>query len=107
MSGYSNYNPKTRRINLAPDASLYCRFHELAHKEQHESAKWRICFAARFVRGFNWIITLLIEYNAYRRARRVMERIGIWSAEAEIEARDALRAYITRKELPNVRPSLT
>lgn len=103
----SNYNPNTRRIFLEPDASLYCRFHELAHKEQHESARWRILFAARFVRGLTYLATLWLEYDAYRRARKVMEHLGVWSAEAETEARLALRAYKRKESPPNVRPSLT
>jgi hypothetical protein len=95
----NHYNPATREIVLAPSASLYSRFHELAHKDQHESNStvyiaWVIL---RRARAINYFVTLWIEFDAYRRTRRVMRRLGLWSDEVRQEARSYLRAYALRK----------
>jgi hypothetical protein len=95
----SHFNPQSGKIVLIPGATLYARFHELAHAEQYESAKWRFWFSTRMVRGLSYLSTLWVEYDAHRRARRVMKRLGVWNADAAAEGNASLKSYITRKEL--------
>jgi hypothetical protein len=97
----SKYDTRTGMVTCQPGASLYVRFHEEAHREQHQSksAIWRIWWYGRWIRGVQWVVTLLIEYDAYRRARRALERLGAWTAELETEAWHGLKSYIKRKEL--------
>lgn len=93
------YDPRTRRIYLRPDASLYSQFHEMAHKEQHERglAVFWTWFYLRRIRLIGYLVTIWIEFDAYRRARRAMQRIGVWSDEYQNEARKGLMSYVTRK----------
>jgi hypothetical protein len=100
MNKRSLYDPRTREIKMSPGASLYSRFHELAHKEQHDTMApvylaWAIFRQIRFV---DWFVTLCIEYDAHRRARRVMQRLEVWSDEACQEGRNNLISYAMRKE---------
>lgn len=97
----SHYDPRTREIVLSPCASLYCRFHELAHREQHETRAapflaWSKCCP---IRVLGYFALLWIEWDAYRRARRVMQRLGVWSKEACIEARNTFISYVTQQEI--------
>jgi hypothetical protein len=98
---YNRYDTRTRRIYLAPDATLYARFHELAHKEQHEKmvpafVAWSIFYRIRLV---SYFVTLWIEWDANRRTRLVMERLGLWTDEACKEGEKNLMSYAMRKEI--------
>lgn len=97
----SHYNIDTGKIFLVPSATLYTRFHEEAHKEQHQTrcAIWRIYWYGRYIRGIAWLVILLIEFDAYRRARRRLERLGAWNAELAAEAHDALLSHVRRNEV--------
>jgi hypothetical protein len=96
------YSPRQRKIVVGADATLYVRFHEEAHREQHETVPfffW-LCVYARPLPFAGRYINLLLELDADRRARRIMRKLGIWSAEADRESRENLRSYFTRKEIP-------
>lgn len=97
----SFYDPRTRAIHLEPCASLYARFHELAHKEQHE--KGAVCFYAwlvlRYFRVVGYLSILWIELDAYLRARRVMLTLGLWNDRACQEAKNNLISYARNKEI--------
>jgi len=100
MKERSLYVPATRTIVLSPDASLYSKFHELAHKEQHDKmvpafVAWSIFYR---VRVLNYFVTLWVEWDAHRRARRDMEKLGVWSEQAGQEGRNNLMSYAMRKE---------
>jgi hypothetical protein len=97
----SHYSPRDGKIVMAPGASLYARFHEEAHREQHETGA--TCF---WIWRFAWfwpvvgrVVTLWIEIDADRRARKVMHKLGVWTVEAEKEARANLMSYFKRKEI--------
>lgn len=96
----SQYDPRTRRITLAPSASLYTQFHELAHQEQHEKQTYAYiawCLFCR-VRLIRHVVTFWIELDAYRRAKVKMIKLGIWNDEACQEAKNNLISYATLKE---------
>lgn len=98
----SHYNPDQRKIVLHPNASLYARFHELAHADQHEKmvpafAAWTIFYR---VRVLNYFATLWVEFDANRRAKRVMKVLGIWDDGAAREARKNLMSYVARRSDP-------
>ncbi len=99
VAEHSFYDPTTGEIVLHPFATLFTRFHELAHKEQHETrcVFWRIWCFGRWIRGVQWLATLLLELDANRRARRNMIALDLWNPQAETEARQDLRSYFTRK----------
>lgn len=99
MTEISQYDPNTDTITLRLGASLYERFHEQAHQDQYKSAIWRFLIHARGLRFVNYLVTLWIEYDALRRARTVMEKLGIWTDDAEQEARRMFFSYVRRKEL--------
>jgi Zn-dependent membrane protease YugP len=46
------------------------------------------------LRLVGWVVTVWIEFDAYRRARVRLERLGHWTADAEKEARRMLMSYI-------------
>lgn len=98
----SHYSPRDRKVILAPGASLYSRFHEEAHREQHEQNAFVFWFWARawFLPLIGRIAVIIIEIDADRRARRVMHKLGVWTAAAEKEARENITSYFTRKEIP-------
>lgn len=95
------YDPRTDEITLDPDASLYVRLHELAHQEQYRNKSWvfRVVLVLRCIRGLNYLATLWIEFDALRRARSVMQTMGVWTDDAEQEARRSFYTYVRRKEL--------
>lgn len=95
----STYHPSTRQIHHAAGASLYARFHELAHAEQHERMTWLFIIWAlgHKIPGVRHVVTVLIELDAHRRARVVMQRLGVWTPEAETEGRLSLRSYLKRQ----------
>jgi hypothetical protein len=86
----SHYSPRDHKIVLRPDASLYARFHEEAHREQHETSAIVFHFWAHlwFWPVLGRLVTLWIEIDADRRARRVMQKLGVWSVEAAKESRE-------------------
>jgi len=99
----SHYNAESGTIVLSPKACLYERFHELAHQEQHKTRLlifqlWRLFHR---IRGVGWLLTVLIEIDAYRRAKTVMQCIGCWTPDDEQYARRALRSYFVMKEVPD------
>lgn len=96
----SHYDPRTRTIVLAPDDCLYVRFHELAHKEQHETRTVAFVAWAKFrsLRVVGYLLILWLEIDAYRRARRAMEELGCWNDEARESARKSLMSYVTKRE---------
>lgn len=95
-----HYDPNTRTIVLSPDAALYTRFHELAHKEQHETgAAVFVAYAKlRSLRVVGYFVILWLEIDAYRRARRAMEKLGCWDDEARERARKDLMSYVMKRE---------
>jgi hypothetical protein len=95
----NHYNPRSGTVTMRPDASLYAHFHELAHKDQHKELAWPYLFwcALRRLRLVGKVVTIWIEYDAYRRARSRLERLGHWTEEAEKEARRMLMSYIKPK----------
>lgn len=97
----SRYEPSTDAVHLAPGASLYCRFHEEAHREQCKTRRWRFVANLRDFRLVNYLATLWIEYDALRRARAVMEKLGVWTEDAEQEARRSFYSYVRRNEVTN------
>lgn len=99
MTKHSHYDPKTGEINLAPDASLYCKFHEIAHKQQHLARTWPYIFwrVGSCIPGLKYLATLLIEFDALRRARRTMRFLKIWNASHQREASHMFRSYIWRR----------
>lgn len=101
MNLRSHYSPRDRKIVLTPSASLYARFHEEAHREQHETNAVCFQFWAHlwFFPLIGRLVTLWIEIDADRRARRVMHKLGVWTVEAEKEARANLMSYFKRKEI--------
>ena len=103
------YNPDTGQIVLLPSASLHVRFHEEAHREQHQNqtAIWRVWNYGRWFWPTQWLVTLLIEWDAYRRTRRNMIRLDLWNAAAETEAREILWNYFTCKTFDDGRLYLT
>jgi hypothetical protein len=102
LSGQNYYYPLTKQIVLRPDASLYARFHEEAHRQQHLSAPrlFIVVCVLRGIRVVSYFATLAVEYDAYRRARRVMRRLGLWSEEACQEAKNCLISYVTNGRTP-------
>src|SRR6266404_8348783 len=94
------YDPETRQIVLTPDATLWARFHELAHKEQHDKMAFvfRAWTVMRYFRILNYFADLWIELDAHFRAKRVMQVLGVWSDEACQEGRNNLMSYAMRKE---------
>lgn len=96
----NHYDARTRQIHLRPDATLYTRFHELAHKEQHETKYCVFMAWLRFggLRLVDYFLGLWLEIDAYRRARRVMEKLGCWNDEARQRARKCLMNHIRRRE---------
>lgn len=96
----NQYRPWDRKIVLRPDASLYARFHEEAHREQHEtnSVVFWAWASLHFLRGIGWVVTVWIEWDANRRARRAMEKAGLWTKDAQSEARHSIMSYIKRRE---------
>lgn len=92
----NHYDPRTGTVQLRADASLYAHFHELAHEEQHKELAWPYLFwcGLRKLRLVGWVVTLWIEFDAYRRARARLERLGHWTADAEKEAHRMLMSYI-------------
>lgn len=90
----NGYDPRTDKIILEPDASLYVRFHEQAHQEQYRCAIWRFWFALRHIPGVNYLVSLWIEWDALRRARSVMQKLGVWNDAAEQEARRGFYSYV-------------
>jgi hypothetical protein len=99
----SHYNASTGTIVLDADACLYTRFHELAHQEQDKTGLFifRLWKLLRRIRGVGWILTLVLEIDAYRRAKTVMQCIGCWTPDDERYARRALRSYFAMKEVPD------
>lgn len=97
---FNHYNPSTGKVALRSDASLYACFHELAHKEQHETLALPYIFwcGLRKLRLVGWLVTVWIEFDAYRRARVRLKRLGHWTDEAEKEARRMLMSYIVKRE---------
>jgi hypothetical protein len=100
MKKYNCYDPRTGEIHLTSDATLWAKFHELAHKEQHEEmvpafVAWSIFYRVRLV---SYFVTLWVEWEAGRRTRRVMERLGVWNDEACKEGKKNLMSYAMRKE---------
>ncbi len=95
------YDPETRRVHLAPDASLYERFHELAHAAQHASGSlaFRAWLRLRWYIVVGYLSIIWLEYDAYWRTRRVLQRLGAWNDDCENEARQGLRSYRKRQEL--------
>jgi hypothetical protein len=95
------YDPETRTVSIAPNAPLYIRFHEEAHKEQHESGA--VCFWLWVrlcrVRVVRYFVSLWVEFDAHRRARKAMERLGLWNQEACNLGRKNLMSYVTLKEV--------
>jgi predicted PhzF superfamily epimerase YddE/YHI9 len=97
---HSWYDPTDGKIHLAPDACLYVRFHELAHKEQYEqralcSRVWGRACRIRFARYF---ACLWIEFDAHRRARAVMKVLGLWNDEASRTAWGSLVSYLLKRD---------
>jgi hypothetical protein len=95
----SHYSPVTRQIHLQPCETLYGRFHELAHKEQHEknTLVFRAWVVGRWIRGVQWIVTVWIEFDAHQRARRAMEKLGLWNDAAKKEGWLNLKTYLTQR----------
>jgi hypothetical protein len=97
MTGIGNhYDPRTGKVGLQSDASLYACFHELAHKEQHEKLGLLfsvLCWSRR-VRIVGWVINLWIEFDAYRRAKARLKRLECWNQASEKEARSGLLSYL-------------
>jgi hypothetical protein len=96
----SYYQPSTRKIILAPDATAYAKFHELAHKEQHDTMAlvFRAWFILRWFKVTNYFATLWIEWDAHCRARAAMMKLGLWNDEARQEGRSNLKSYAMCKE---------
>lgn len=92
------YNTKTDEVRVAPDASLYCRFHELAHRDQWKNSRlWRGLIRLTTVPRAKYLATLVVEYDALRRARRVMRKLGIWTPEASNEAGVMFNSYVKKE----------
>jgi hypothetical protein len=97
----STYDVSTGTIVLDPDEPLYSRFHERAHQEQDQTnlfifRAWKMF---RRIRVVGWALTILLEIDAYRRAKTVMQCIGCWTPDDERYARRALRSYFAMKEV--------
>lgn len=95
----SHYDPATRRVNLTPDASLYVRLHEEAHKIQHETQclPWIAYVHCNGIRILGYLSRIWVEFDAMRRARNVMKQIGCWNVAASNEASTAFKTYIRRR----------
>jgi hypothetical protein len=101
MAEPNQYDPATDTITLRPDASLYVRFHEEAHREQYRTHSWLVFLRNVFALSAlgNYLATIWIEFDALRRARRTMRALGIWNLSAAQEATRGFRSYVFRKEL--------
>lgn len=99
----SHYNAETRTIVLDEADPIYSRFHELAHQEQDKTNLliFRLWKMFRRIRVVGWILTLVLEIDAYRRAKTVMQCIGCWTDDDERYARRALLSYFAMKEVPD------
>jgi hypothetical protein len=97
----SHYDPRTGQIFLQHDSTLYQRYHEEGHKELHvkHPSIFRLLYDLRRYVLVGYLATLFLEIDADRRARRVMHRLGVWTSEAEKEARSNLMSYFKRKEI--------
>jgi hypothetical protein len=96
------YSPRLRKVVVAADATLYVRFHEEAHREQHETAPvffW-LCIYASLLPRVGHYINILFELDADRRARRIMRKLGLWTSDADRQSRENLMSYFNRKEIP-------
>ena len=93
------YDPTTRKVFLSPTATLWTVFHEHAHAEQHAKTTFIYILWALFhqIRGIEYLVTILIEWDANRRARNAMIVNGIWTDEARQQARKNLLSYILRR----------
>ena len=92
------YDPSTGAVNLPESASLYAKFHELGHKNQH------LCYPVIFIVMVSlsqipilgYFVKLAMEWDAYRRAKRQMRYLGLWNKDRAREAGYSLRSYIWR-----------
>ena len=96
----NEYDPRTRSITLRPDASLYAYFHELAHKEQHDTGAiaFELWCRLKRLRVLGHLLLLWVELDALRRARRALRRMGCWTDEAKSEAYRGFMSYIRQEE---------
>ncbi len=90
------YDPKTRKVHLAPNATLFSAFHEYAHAEQHEKRTMLFCLwlVLHNLRVLGYVVTVLIEWDANRRAQNAMIANGIWTDEACEQAWEGLKSYL-------------
>jgi Zn-dependent membrane protease YugP len=93
------YDPRTGSVHYE-GTSIYVYFHERAHQAQHEenSLVFRVWNFSRWFKGLAYLGTLWIEVDAYRRARRRLRAIGLWSPEMQNEARQLLKTYLIKGE---------
>lgn len=97
----SNYDIRTRKVTIAGSASLYERFHEEAHAEQDRESclPFLVWLHLRQIRLLGYFVTLWVEFDAMRRARRALQKLGLWDQAAAREAKLCLMSYTRRKEL--------
>ena len=101
MDTRGSFDPTTGEIKLRHDATLYTKFHEIAHKAQHTEKPFMfvLCCSLRLLPLANYLATLWIEYDALRRARKIMQFLGVWNSAVEREAKRAFRSYVFRKAI--------
>lgn len=90
------YLPAKKQIVLDPNATLYAKFHEEAHRDQHLSSAF-VFWAWYYGRVFyclDYVVTLWIEWDAMRRSRKVMQALGVWTDDAKTEAYRGLKSYM-------------
>lgn len=92
------YDPATGGNNLPETASIYSKFHELAHGDQHRNSP--VMFIIMISLSNLWVIgyfiTLWIEFDAMRRAKRKMMSFQLWDRARSQEAWRQYRTYIWR-----------
>lgn len=96
-----SYNPALRQMTLPADATLYDRYHEMAHDVQcHvQCLAFRLWWRFNGIRVLGYLSTVYIEFDAMRRARQALEWARCWTADTRKEGWTKLRSHITRKEL--------
>lgn len=97
----ASYDPVLRQMTLPADATLYDRYHEMAHDVQRriQCFPFRVWWRFNGIRVLGYLATVYVEFDAMRRARQALEWDGDWTEDTRKEGWTKLRSHITRKEL--------
>jgi Zn-dependent membrane protease YugP len=95
------YHPETGCIYLSAatyegtdEVSLYCALHEVAHRQQHEQIPNR--FALRWIP----LMRLWLEYDAWRRADRMLRDMELFDPAIVRMVRDAALMRYRQQIIP-------